>query len=160
MEEQEKVESSTLMQNGNEEEKNNDNEAINFVEDPPCEMTDGRRIALWLMQYKWYNPQQLPREQELVKKDDNEEENEGGEIVMKEESDELVEPLLERQNKTKEGKDDDEEKAERREIPSLEKAWAFFEHVTMPRYMYRPEDGEYPNSLDRAQVSKKKHKKT
>lgn len=156
MEQEEKVESSILIQSENEDENNeeetnnNDNEALNFLEDPSSEMTYGRRMALWLMKYKWYNPQQLPREQELVQKDEKEGEKDG-EIAMKDESDELVEPLLERQNKTKEGKDDDEEKAERREIPSLEKAWAFFEHVTMPRYIYRPEDGEYPKSLDRAQ---------
>ena len=112
MENQETLESTSVH---NENENNQEDQTIDFLEDPPSEMTYGRRIALWLMQYKWYNPQ--PKRQEVQESKDGTEDN-------------LVEPLLENQSK-----DEDEEIAESRELPSLEKAWAFFEHVTLPRYV-------------------------
>ena len=70
-------------------------ESIDFLNDPISEMTSGRRIALWLQKYRWYNPQL---------KVDTEEEGDDAEA--------MGEPLIEQVR------------------PSLEKAWAYFEHVT------------------------------
>lgn len=90
----------SILQEATEDEKQEEQsasstESIDFLKDPISEMTSGRRIALWLLKYKWYNPQ--------LKLD-----------IQEERDDEvLAEPLIEQAR------------------PSLEKAWAYFEHVTL-----------------------------
>lgn len=69
-------------------------ESVDFLQDPPETMTKGRKLALRLMDKKWYNP--------AAGRD----------------------------------KSDDED------APSLEKAWAYFEHVTLYRYIYNDDDDD------------------
>jgi len=73
---------------------------IAFLDDPPEQMTRGRKIALKLMDKKWYNP--------LVDED-----------------------------KTASVKEADPECAnvDTCDGPNLQKAWAYFEHVTLSRYV-------------------------
>jgi hypothetical protein len=75
---------------------------IDFLQDPPQEMTNGRRIALWLAQ-------KFPR---------------------------IYYPASTQQKKNK------ETNGAETEPPSLEKAWAFFEHVTLQRYLILSDQDE------------------
>jgi hypothetical protein len=104
---------------------------INFLEDDPSTMTYARRIALFLMKrYGWYNPR-------LKATDIPEDETESAEDVLH--------PLLlanmhGEQTSSRNLAAEDINKAYpfthcRRENPSLEKAWAYFEHVALSRYV-------------------------
>jgi hypothetical protein len=78
---------------------------IDFLQDDRSEMTYGRRIALSLMNSKWYNPragEQIEQEQPPTE-EPTEEDN-----------------VFEKINT---------------DPPSLEKAWAYFEHVSLDRYI-------------------------
>jgi len=79
---------------------------IDFLQDDRSEMTFGRRIALALINSKWYNPK-------------------AGEQVVKEETS-SDEPMIEGDNVFEKINADP---------PSLEKAWAYFEHVSLDRYI-------------------------
>jgi hypothetical protein len=73
-------------------------DGIDFLKDPPEQMTTGRRIALKLMDKKWYNPR-VGSTDVLVPDDP--------ELAVEGES----------------------------SAPSLRKAWAYFEHVVLTRYV-------------------------
>jgi len=116
---------------------NNDNNdgVIDFALDDINDITYGRRIARYLSKYGWYNPQ--------VKKDDNARSSavrEGGDSNIES----ISEPLLINMNAF-------QQQQEAALLPNLDKAWAFFEHFTLPRYIYRPEDGDNPKTLDKAE---------
>ena len=90
---------------------------IDFLNDDPSSMTFSRRAALYMMRrYSWYNPQ-------ITEQRPHSGEREDAYIEMDEMSSDgsfnrtmLQSPV-------------------HRERPSLEKAWAYFEHVTLPRYL-------------------------
>jgi hypothetical protein len=79
---------------------------IDFLKDPPQQMTIGRKIALKLVERKWYNPRAGPRDATL--------------------------------------QDDTEGFVEGSNAPSLKKAWAYFEHVILTRYVV----GEHNQNVD------------
>ena len=161
----------------------NQNAAIDFLKDDPSEMTNGRRLALWLMKYKWYNPNA-----HNLGNDDNGDKN-GKDIFVDNKLPESTEVLdnsnyptahfgSDDKNAADEFKDnvvnhDDHGKQTTKQKkdagenlsptavnefkgmetirlespsfdvtnnfviePSLEKAWAYFEHITLPRYVY------------------------
>lgn len=91
--------------------------SIDFLKDDRREMTWGRRIALCLMDKKWYNPRAAEGEDtavELV-----------GSDIMSNSSTELDDDFDEKMSDPK---------------PRLDKAWAYFEHVALYRYLVPPED--------------------
>jgi hypothetical protein len=96
-------------------------ESINFLEDPEEEMTIGRRIALRLMQKKWYNP--------LATAEDPNDRS------MK-----MASMKTARIAKTTSFRDVQFQK------PSLEKAWAYFERVTLYRYILDDESESPPKN--------------
>lgn len=99
---------------------------IDFLKDDPSTMTFARRAALYLMKrYSWYNPQlvETQEQQRYFSERGDETANSSEYIEMDEMSADgsfnksmLQSPV-------------------NREQPSLEKAWAYFEHVTLPRYL-------------------------
>mmetsp|Transcript_8508 Transcript_8508/g.12383 ORF Transcript_8508/g.12383 Transcript_8508/m.12383 type:complete len:973 (+) Transcript_8508:76-2994(+) len=99
-----------------------------FDDDEPREMTNGRRIARMLMKFGWYyNPEKV----EL-----KESKSRGSiQLPLKEEYAAIIEGAGSRQR--------EEVEVTR---PSLDKAWAYFEHVTLPRHLianpYSSEPGE------------------
>ena len=107
---------------------------INFLEDDPSEMTYGRRIAIKLMKYKWYNPK---ANTPALKEGDNDEELYSDSDEEKERNDSPrapaanppeVEPLRESRPSL----------VTKLQYPSLARAWCYFEHVTLPRYVVEP----------------------
>jgi hypothetical protein len=84
---------------------------IDFLKDDPSEMTNGRKFALWMMnRFAWYNPR--------VNFDFDQS---GGDQVLDAGKYRTLDgyPL----------------QFAKKETPSLEKAWAYFEHVAMPRFL-------------------------
>lgn len=99
---------------------------LNFLEDDPAEMTYTRQIALYLMKrYKWYNPRLGEPPEEIH---DDESTQMGGAYRTKDGY-----PMLK----------------VRPENPSLEAAWAYFEHFTLTRFVYEPKPME-----DKAMLTK------
>jgi len=96
--------------------------AIDFLKDDPATMTFSRRVAILLAErYKWYNPRIMNINVSVNGKEDyrnisNNNVNVNGD----------VEGALE--------KDDDNENDE----PSIKAAWAFYEHMTLPRRLADP----------------------
>jgi hypothetical protein len=93
---------------------------IDFLKDDTRDMTFGRRIALSLIDKKWYNPK-------AGQTADTFEETSGG-----------TRGAL---SSASSFKHDDFDTMMTNSQPSLEKAWAFFEHVALYRYLVPP-DGE------------------
>lgn len=88
---------------------------VDFLQDDPSTMTFSRRIALHLMkQYAWYNP----RLNEKEERDESSQYIEMDDIssVGSFNRSMLRSPI-------------------QKERPSLDRAWAYFEHVTLPRYL-------------------------
>jgi hypothetical protein len=84
---------------------------IDFLKDDPSEMTYGRRIGLWMMKrFAWYNPQLK-----------TEVDRSGGHHVMDAGKYRTVDGYPVKYTK--------------KETPNLETAWAYFEHVAMPRFL-------------------------
>jgi hypothetical protein len=100
--------------------------AIDFLQDDPHDMTYGRRIALELMKYRWYNP----RVDEATSGQVCDKMRDGGRFR----SDDGY-PLTHT----------------RKEQASLERAWAYFDHTTLPRYLLVPKKnlGEKKSMLTR-----------
>lgn len=109
-----------------------DDEAIDFLKDDPAEMTWSRRIAIYLMhRYAWYNPR-LGKIEEV-----SEVPYEEDEIVVEGEKTDAKDGIT--RVPTAEEKSQASDQAypfthSCRENPSLEKAWAYFEHVSLARY--------------------------
>lgn len=104
---------------------------IDFLQDDPSEMTWGRRIALSLMNKKWYNPRA----------------DEGGEDGWSDEDEfqdaAMEESPLNKKNLPFEDDDDDADNMFARTStskPNLKKAWAYFEHVALDRYIVQEKE--------------------
>ena len=120
-------------------------ETVDFLEDDHATMTFGRRIALSLMKYKFY----YPSGKDAVR------ENSDGKDSFEDEFDEQLSSL----NKRLESEN---VKLLDKSSASLEKAWAFFEHNTLPRYIFnpKPEDWKKPFMFTRIKHKfDKAHKK-
>lgn len=86
---------------------------IDFLKDDPKDMTYGRRIGLSMMhRFAWYNPRLKDGEDDGPGQDDV---VDGGKF------------------RTEDGYPIRHSKEE---TPSLEKAWAYFDHVALPRYLF------------------------
>lgn len=91
---------------------------IDFLKDPVSEMTWGRRIALFCMKrYAWYNPRLNPQHEEQA-----------------------AELPVSDNHHPRETFHSYPFDISRRENPSLEKAWAYFEHVALSRYVVPPDE--------------------
>lgn len=84
---------------------------IDFLQDDPSNMTFSRRIAMHLMeQYTWYNPQlNKDSDSQYVEMDDISSVGSFNRSMLRSPT--------------------------QKERPSLARAWAYFEHVTLPRYL-------------------------
>eukprot|EP00536_Pseudo-nitzschia_multiseries_P002604 jgi/Psemu1/294887/fgenesh1_pm.35_\ len=91
---------------------------IDFLNDDPKEMTYGRRIALSLMDKKWYNPN-ADIDTDDNDRDIKDEEGDDGSLI-----DDFDQDLIVTTN------------------PSLKKGWAFFEHQALYRYLVKPDDNK------------------
>lgn len=97
-------------------------EIIDFLQDDPNEMTYGRQIALSLMNKTWYNPQ-------LSETADRSH----GDIIIDE-----------GRFRSQDGYPITHSK---HETPSLEKAWAYFDHVALPRFIFKPKENNVKKGL-------------
>lgn len=88
-------------------------EDISFMRDASSEMTFGRRIALKLMKYKWYNPR----------------------AGMEDESPAIFYPNDSKLEIPSSRSTENELQRTNIGMPSLAKAWAYFEHVALDRYI-------------------------
>lgn len=86
-------------------------DSIDFLKDDKRDMTFSRRIALGLMNKKWY----IPRANESSKEND--------------------EVMLRKASSSSSTKIDDFDTMMNNTRPSLEKSWAYFEHVALYRYL-------------------------
>lgn len=84
---------------------------IDFLMDHPYEMTFGRRIALSLANYTWYNPS-LNKVANKTREED-------------------LDDVFPQESQTKKARD----KMEALTSISLQEAWAYFEHAILPRYV-------------------------
>eukprot|EP00557_Chaetoceros_sp_GSL56_P013206 CAMPEP_0176482786 /NCGR_PEP_ID=MMETSP0200_2-20121128/3563_1 /TAXON_ID=947934 /ORGANISM="Chaetoceros sp., Strain GSL56" /LENGTH=1152 /DNA_ID=CAMNT_0017879129 /DNA_START=57 /DNA_END=3516 /DNA_ORIENTATION=+ len=99
---------------------------IDFLKDPLSTMTYGRRIALYLSKrYAWYNPQLKEKNK---KNDKQEQEREQEQTLDAMESNDNL------------GNGDQGQSRRPPPPPSIAKAWAYFEHITLPRRKYIPKD--------------------
>jgi hypothetical protein len=108
----------------------NGKQLIDFLKDDPSDMTFGRRIALSLMNKKWYNPRAGEEEDELESTVDN------GNVRPK--SNDVLENGG---SGTLQQECDFDTMMQSRE-PSLAKAWAYFEHVALYRYLVPQDEQE------------------
>jgi hypothetical protein len=113
-------------------ERTNDGEKeiIDFLKDDPRDMTLSRRIALSLIEHKWYNP----RAGEVENEDEDDSGDETGQ--HRGSFDNAVE--CKRTSTMLKVQDFDSMVDDRK--PSLAKAWAYFEHVALYRYLVPPEE--------------------
>ncbi len=126
-----------------------DEPVIDFLKDKKEEMTNGRKMALWLMKFKWYYP--YGGGDSVGDKDDTrpseffESENAIGKSgdFGNGDGDYIPKNLKTKMDNGYIG--DSNEKFEEVKLqgaivpPSLEKAWAYFEHITLPRFVYEDE---------------------
>lgn len=96
---------------------------IDFVNDDKRDMTFGRRIALCLMDKTWYNPR--AKMMDLAENDPKVDEVQ----LQRAESSSASNPKI-----------DDFDATMSNTSPSLEKAWAYFEHVALYRYIVPQEE--------------------
>ena len=102
---------------------NQSDESLDFLKDDKRDMTFGRRIALCLMDKTWYNPR--AKMMDLAENDPKVDEVQ----LQRAESSSASNPKI-----------DDFDATMSNTSPSLEKAWAYFEHVAMYRYIVPPEE--------------------
>eukprot|EP00980_Cylindrotheca_fusiformis_P003466 scaffold774_cov75-Cylindrotheca_fusiformis.AAC.3 len=128
---------------------------INFLKDDRHTMTKSRRLALKLMNQRWYNPNagQLNDDDDYDDDDDNYNnynESYGGDGNNNNNNSINGRPAAAGAN----GDDTNTNAAaaaamiRKRVIPSLERAWAYFEHVTLTRYIVH--EGE---NIDTSQLN-------
>lgn len=108
---------------------------VDFLQDRLSDMTWSRRIAVFLMKrYSWYNPRlnhpPTKMEESAVENDDNHSE-ENYKLQQNGSATSQVELLLNDAYPFTEST---------RENPRLESAWAYFEHVALPRYISVPKE--------------------
>lgn len=123
---------------------------IDFLRDDPSTMTFARRAALHLMKrYTWYNPQLTEQNQENA--------HFGmGSSSSWHARDEAVssQAYIEMDDISNDGSFNKSmlRSPTQRERPSLEKAWAYFEHVTLPRYLDHKSAIRSPQSISENQA--------
>jgi len=103
---------------------------IDFLKDDVRDMTFARRIALSLIDKKWYNP----KAGETKEKEGEDKTNDGPSP-----SNGADDPEGKKEASTIKACDFDDEMHCRQ--PNLEKAWAYFEHVALYRYLVPPDEG-------------------
>mmetsp|Transcript_27370 Transcript_27370/g.65782 ORF Transcript_27370/g.65782 Transcript_27370/m.65782 type:complete len:1071 (-) Transcript_27370:1369-4581(-) len=114
---------------------------IDFLRDDPSTMTFSRRAALHLMsRYSWYNPRLPEQQREHAEELDGMELPSWHSCTDQDEDDHDRAPssnYIEMDETSTEGSFNQSmlRSPVRRERPSLEKAWAYYEHVTLPRYL-------------------------
>jgi hypothetical protein len=108
----------------------NGKQIIDFLKDDPRDMTLGRRIALSLMDKKWYNPRAGEEEIKL--------ESSGDDGNTRPTSSDV----LENGDSSTLQKADDFDNMIHSQKPSLAKAWAYFEHVALYRYLVPQDEQE------------------
>jgi hypothetical protein len=107
---------------------------IDFLKDPLYTMTYGRRIALYLSKrYAWYNPQLKKTKGEEAK--DKKESGQGSQHHRDESHGDLMANYSHEQSPTTQPTPPTSSSS-----PSIAKAWAYFEHITLPRRKYVPKD--------------------
>jgi hypothetical protein len=109
----------------------NGKKTIDFLKDDPRDMTFGRRIALSLMDKKWYNPRAGEDEDEKELSRDVQ-----GTLPSASGGLETGPSLTTQQ------KHDDFDTMMHNRQPSLAKAWAYFEHVALYRYLVPQDEPE------------------
>ncbi len=117
-------------------------EPLNFLEDDPKTMTWSRRIALcWSKKYRWYNPYLKKIYHDVV---DDEEEKRGDEFDKRISTyDDLVNVSGDHSQ----------------ENPSIEVAWAYYEHMTLPRRLIPSENSNAKDNKNIISKIKKMGKK-
>jgi len=121
------------------------NVSVDFLLDPRSEMTWSRRIALALMDhYKWYNPragavEQFTESQVEVPGQSIRSET-AGDIDTTAATTAAAAPSRPMKPPTAASVEAYPFTHSRRENPSLAKAWAYFEHVALSRYVVEPKD--------------------
>lgn len=118
---------------------------IDFLQDDPKDMTVARRIALSLMDKKWYNPmagEDLEEDEDSVAAD-KPASNDDMEGTMTATSDGLENETTTANRSSSRRmeltKSDDFDTMMHNRKPSLAKSWAYFEHVALYRYLV-PQD--------------------
>lgn len=144
-----------------EEDQDDDDNSLDFLQDDFKQMTIGRRIALALLNYPWYNPSIIGKKEEAF--DDVRKGTETSDIPLNDTTNRAnVRPELQSSmlphadsvarlstsNQTSIRRHDQRPKepptVTALEYPSLAKAWAYFEHVTLPRYFVPERDPSKP----------------
>jgi hypothetical protein len=113
---------------------------IDFLEDNPTEMTWGRRIALSLMERKWYNPR--AGDTALDENGFDESFKDAQMDVPLDASDDPIDPvdnMFGRITTTS---------------PNLKKAWAYFEHVTLTRFIVEKKKNNQKKNICRRIIRK------
>lgn len=113
---------------------------IDFLNDDPSTMTYARRAALYLMRrYSWYNPQLVEQQQ----------------LFAENETIATSPHYIEMDEMSSDGSFNKSmlQSPIRQERPSLEKAWAYFERVTLPRYLDHKSAGVSCETFDRVSSS-------
>ena len=142
--------------------ESNHNIVVDFLKDDPSEMTWGRRIALKWMKHSWYYPNATTTMSKEKAEEDfidqlilDATKNHSGKDILRaisstnedgQNGDNEKDNSNNKNNKKKNNSVHDIEQVEVFHNdpttstfivpPSLEKAWAYFEHITLPRYVY------------------------
>ena len=112
---------------------------IDFLQDNVRDMTISRRIAVYLMKrYRWYNPRLVLEEEE--DDDNNNNKKEEAMIATVAASTEDVNNNETISTTSASIMENYPYSRSARENPSIAKAWAFFEHVTLPRFVIEPKE--------------------
>ena len=106
---------------------------VDFLKDSPEDMTWSRRLALRFIDYGWYNPKAGEQHDDSGAK--------SAEDPQKAETERLLRPGMERSSSSYPFTSEIEEQ------PSLQKAWAYFEHVALSRYVLEPKEQSERKSL-------------
>ena len=159
---------SRLSSNDDDDDNNNNNTRIamfDFLQDPVSEMTWSRRIALFCMKrYAWYNP----RLHNNTKLENNDAAAVSEDDEQQQELSTSIDNNINNNNDDDDDDDDDHHSTitttnqaypfthSRRENPSLERAWAYFEHVALSRYIL-PEAASTSDDHDEQSPKPKKN---
>ena len=114
---------------------------IDFLEDNPSEMTWGRRIALSLMERKWYNPRAGDTALDENGFDESFKDAQM-DVPFDASDDPVVDPvdnMFGRITTTR---------------PNLKKAWAYFEHVTLTRFIVEKKKNNQKKNICRRIIRK------
>ena len=133
------------MESPSQQEDNNDGEeaSIDLLQDPRSEMTWSRRIALRLMNKKWYNPRAGQPNQFAASQVEHVGDSGRCQANQNRQNESSYNNRLvlnaQQQQRLLDGGAYPFTHS-RRENPSLEKAWAYFEHVALSRFVVPKEE--------------------